>query len=75
MRENSADTKVSEEEGEEASGTRTETALQPMMKTIMKQVNSLQAMEFHMRANVAYEGSRVTAGGDALKDDVTLWGI
>jgi len=47
-RNNPADTKVSEEGGGEgAPGTRAEIPLQPMMKTMVRQVVPLKPMEVH----------------------------
>jgi len=52
-RNNSADTKVSEEgEGGDAPGTGTEIPLQPMEKTIVRQAVPLQPMEVHGGAHI-----------------------
>jgi len=54
VRNNSADTKVSEGGGEGASGTRAEVPLQPIEKTMVKQVVSLQPVEDHTEQICTY---------------------
>ncbi|GAB0179640.1 acid sphingomyelinase-like phosphodiesterase 3b [Grus japonensis] len=51
-RNSSADTKVSEGEGGGAPGTKAEIPLQPMVKTMVRQVVPLQAMEDDGGANI-----------------------
>ncbi|GAB0209984.1 acid sphingomyelinase-like phosphodiesterase 3b [Grus japonensis] len=76
-RNNSADTKVSEEGGGGgAPGTRAKIPLQPMVKTMVKQAVPLQPMEVNSGADIhpaACGGPHTGAGGCALKEAVTLW--
>jgi len=71
VRNNTADTKISEE-GQKggASGSKAEILLQPMEKTMVKQVVFLQSVENHARADVhteAHGGPHDKAGGYALR--------
>ncbi|KAK4811165.1 hypothetical protein QYF61_019796 [Mycteria americana] len=73
-RNNSADTKVSEEGGGRgAPGTRAEIPLQPVVKTMVRQAVLLQPMEVNSGADIhpaACEGPHVGAGGCARR---RLW--
>ncbi|KAK4818202.1 hypothetical protein QYF61_008586 [Mycteria americana] len=76
-RNNSADTKVSEEGGGGgAPGTGAEIPLQPVEKTMVKQVAPLQSMEVHDGADIHSEvhgGPPARADGCVLKEAVTWW--
>ncbi|GAB0207045.1 epimerase family protein SDR39U1 [Grus japonensis] len=76
-RNNHADTKVSEEGGGGGGpGARAEIPLQPMVKTIVRQVVPLQPMEVHSGADIhpaAHGGPHKGAGVCALKEAVTPW--
>ena len=73
---NSTDTKASEGGGGGALGARAEIPLQPVGKTIVKQVVPLQPMVVHGGAGIhpAACGRHCTgAGGCALKEAASLW--
>ncbi|KAK4810779.1 hypothetical protein QYF61_008751, partial [Mycteria americana] len=76
-RNNHADTKVREEgRGGGAPGTRAEILLQPVVKTMVRQVVPLQPMEVHSGADIhpaACGGPQARAGGCALKEAVIPW--
>ncbi|KAK4810940.1 hypothetical protein QYF61_013348 [Mycteria americana] len=76
-RNNSADTKVSEEGGGGgAPGTGAEIPLQHVVKTMVKQVVPLQPMEVHSGADIhtaACGGPHARAGGYAPKEVVIPW--
>jgi len=74
-RNKSADTKISEGGGGGPPGTRAEILLQPVVKTMVKHVVSLQPMEVHSGGDIypAARGGPHTRAGACLKEAVTLW--
>jgi len=75
-RNNTEDTKVSEEEGGGAPGTRTAIPLQPM-KTMMRQAVPLQPMEVNGGADVHLQTMETPRWQRwmCLKEAVTLWRV
>ena len=71
VRNNPADTKSVKKEGEEVLQALEQIPLQPMMKTMVTQVVTLQSVEDHDGADIHIDpcgGPGIGAGGDAQKE-------